>query len=213
MKHKPAILTAFSLALAAVCFPSLAVKFNADEQDVAALSGNALKATGTKIYGRGVLKADDVKDCVATAAKLNALNKEVRHQKQSAHASAASANDEAATINKLDAEVRAEQAALDARVKELREEKAKLDTGNKDAVTAFNSKSAAFEQDKDAYKAKVKDFNERVTKPKATGGPDVAAFNAKLNDLNAQLDDFDSRCGGKDYYADDFAAAKAALKK
>jgi chromosome segregation ATPase len=210
MKHKPAILAAFGLTLLTVSFPSLAIKF---EQEAAVLSGSSLKATGGKNYGKNALKADEVKDCVATAAKLNAINHEILQQKQSAHASATSANDEAAAINKLDAEIHAEQAALDTRFKELREEKSKLDSSNNDAVTAFNAQSAAFDQDKDAHKAKVKDFNERVTKPKAAGGTDVAAFNAKLNDLNSQLDDFDGRCGGKDYYADDYAAAKAALKK
>lgn len=211
------LITLVATSLALNVSPASAIKFNADTQDAASLNGNALSPASGKSYGQGVLKAEEVKRCVALAAKINALDREVQSQKSAVHGSVASHNQEAEALKKLDADINTQQASLNARSKALSDEKSTVDTSNKEAVAAFNAKSQALEQDKTALNGKIQELNDRLAKLKAadsgTGTVDVREYNDKVKSLNKQLDTFDDACSDKDYYADDYAAAKAALKQ
>ena len=210
MKPKIFFAAAACLSLLAMSTAAVAITFKADDQDAATMNGNVLKSNGTKTYGKGVLRAEDVKSCVAMAAKANALSKEINAQKQAVH----NANLETANLSKLNTDLKSEQAAMDTRYKALMAEKATLDISKPDAVSAYNAKTAALEQDKQNLSARVKAFNEKMVQFKAPNGSDnnLASYNDKIKALDKQLDEFDDKCASKDYYADDYAAAKAALK-
>jgi chromosome segregation ATPase len=216
MNRKSAIVGCAGLMLLLVSLPSPAITFKSDSQEAAPLNGSALKATGAKTYGSDVLKPDALKACVAESAKLNALDKEVKQQKQGLHSSSTDVKAENAALAKMDLDLKTQSDSLAARTAALKAEAATLDNGNKDAVAAYNAKLAILNQDQSAYNEKIRDLNERSLKLKSaadTRNADIPAFNAKVNDLNQRLDAFDEKCADKNYYEDDYAAAKAALKK
>lgn len=217
MRKQPFISVIASAGLIAITTAAQAVSFKADDQYTAVFNGNVLSATGSKTYGRGVLKADEVKACVALANQVNELNRDVQSQKATIHGSAVSQNEENAALKKMNADLATQKASISKRTKALAAEKSTLDMDKKDAVDAFNARSSELEKDKEKLSADIKEFNARAEKWNAahgdSGKSDVSTFNDKVTRLDKLLDQFDDMCGSKDYYADDYAAAKAALKQ
>lgn len=188
---------------------------SADDQPTIVLHGNVLILNGAKTYGANVLRPDALKVCIVEAGKLDALDREIKTIKKSPVATPADGKPGNDELARMDRDLKSENAALTARDNALQAEIKALKPHDKAGAAALNKKVLALDSDWTAYQGRLADMNERSAKLNSSVEEREAyspALNAKIGDFNDRLKSFDRDCSGKDYYGDDYAAAKSALK-
>lgn len=161
-------------------------------------------AQDSKAYGPGVLRPDQVKQCVADRNEVVALNTQLRQEKDRL-------TQDAAGIERVEAGLVRQQGEISVAREELVRLKAATKSNNLDSHLQA---SKAFKLKQEAFNVQVRTYNEGVTEQQKNRD----RYNAAVLDLNARLDqlrnranEVDGRCASGRAYQDDIRSAKEAL--